>query len=309
VEDASAWTPPATHELSTRDGRVLRYCLYGPQDGRPVVDHDGTPGTRFASEQFVDLITRCGLRVVLYDRPGYGGSTRQVGRSIADVADDVALLADALGWDRFAVSGGSGGAPHALACAVRLADRVTRCAAVACPAPYVAGGEDGPDGLGPDSWFAGMSPGNIAEYEAALSGETGYRPLVQRLGQEAMTNAVEGNAEFLSGYDIPESDLAEIRRRLAEPSPGRLERARARWLDSTDGWIDDVMAMVRPWGVDLAQLEVPVTVWYGPDDNLCPRSHTDWLLSHLPGVQGREVDGGHIVSLDSQAEVYRWVSG
>ncbi|MGE5829501.1 MAG: alpha/beta fold hydrolase [Micromonosporaceae bacterium] len=306
--DAASWTPPLSRELSTPDGRVLRYCLYGPEDGRPVIDHHGTPGTRLWPARVVNLAARSGARVLCYDRPGYGGSSRHVNRSIADAADDVARLADAQGWGRFGTCGGSGGGPHALACAVRLADRVTRCAALVCPAPYAADGADGPAGLASGSWFAGMSPGNVTEFTAALSGEPAYRPLVERLGREAMANIEANEPQFLPGYDLPESDLAELRRIFAENSPGRFERARATWLDSADGWVDDVLAMVRPWGVDLAQLGVPVTVWYGPDDVLCPRSHTDWLLAYLPGVQARELPGGHVVPDDSIAEMFAWVS-
>jgi pimeloyl-ACP methyl ester carboxylesterase len=310
-----SWTPPPTGELSTPDGRVLRYCLYGPDDGAPVVSHAGTPGTRYWRPEMIDIAERCGLRVLAYDRPGYGGSTRRPGRSVADAADDVALLVDAQGWDRFATVGGSGGGPHALACAVRLADRVIRCAAVVCPAPYVphgpdgTDGPDGPAGLGQKSWFAGMSPGNIVEFMAASQGEADYRPLVERLGREAMANIEKKEPEILSGYDLPEADIEEMRRRLAAPPAGWLERAHAMWLDGFDGWIDDSIAMVRPWGVNMADLRVAVALWYGPDDVLVPRGHTEWLLAHLPGVERRELPGGHMLSDDSTAEMFGWVGG
>jgi pimeloyl-ACP methyl ester carboxylesterase len=64
--------------------------------------------------------------MVVPDRPGYGGSARQHGRTVADVADDAQLLADAQGWAQFAVAGNSGGGPHALACAALLPGRVRR---------------------------------------------------------------------------------------------------------------------------------------------------------------------------------------
>src|SRR5262245_30964700 len=306
--DAAAWTPPPSHEVSTPDGRVLRYCLYGHEDGRPAISHDGTPGTRFWSQRMIDLVTRCGVRVLAYDRPGYAGSTHQVGRSVADAADDVARLADAVGWDRFGTFGGSGGGPHALACAVLLPARVTRCAAMSCPAPYVADGQDGPAGLAPDSWFAGMSAGNVAEFTAAQRGEAAYRPLVDQLGREAMANVENNEPDLLPGYDMPESDLAEMRRAMTEPSAGRVERSRAALLDGADGWIDDVLAMLRPWGVDLTRLRVPVSVWYGPDDVLCPRGHADWLLAHLPGVQAREIAGGHLLSDDALVDMLAWLN-
>ena len=306
VDDTPVWTPPPTHTVSTPDGRVLQYCLYGPEDGYPVIDHHGTPGGRLAGPRFLDVVTRSGVRILCYDRPGYGGSTRHLGRSVADVTDDVAVLADAQGWDRFITVGGSGGAPHALACAARLPDRVIRCAAIACPAPYVADGGDGPAGLGPASFFTGMSPGEVAETKAALLGEAAYRPLVEQIGREVMANTEAGEPNILPGYELSDADIAEIRRAFAEPSPGRLDRARAMWLDSHDGWIDDMVAMTRPWGFDLAELRVPVSLWYGLDDVLCPATHSEWLLRHIPGVDGRQLPGGHLPSEDSFAEVLRW---
>jgi pimeloyl-ACP methyl ester carboxylesterase len=302
VTASVGWTPPVSYEVSTRDGRTLRYCLYGPEDGCPVIDHQGTPGTRLWSPQLASVVARSTARVLVYDRPGYGGSTRQPGRSIADVAADVAVLADARGWDRFGVVGVSGGGPHALACGALLPARVTRCAAVVSPAPYDRAG------LAQDSWFAGMSPGNVAEFTAALQGEPVYRPLVERLGREAVDRAEQGEPAVPSGYDLPESDLAEMRRRLTEPASGRLERVRAAWL-GTDGWIDDALALVQPWGFDVAHMRVPVTVWYGPDDVLCPHGHAEWLIAHVPGAQARELPGGHVLSDDSLAEIINWAAG
>jgi pimeloyl-ACP methyl ester carboxylesterase len=288
---------------------VLQYCLYGPEDGQPVIDHHGTPGSRLAGPRFVDQIVRSGVRLLSLDRAGYGGSTRHPGRSVADVAEDVAVLADAQGWDRFVTIGGSGGAPHALACAVRLPDRVIRCAAIACPAPYAADEGDGPAGLGPDSFFVGMSPGEVEEEKAALRGEAAYRPLVERIGGEAMAKTEAGDPNILAGYELSESDQAEIQRYFAERPPGWLERARAMWLESHDGWIDDMIAITRPWGFDLAALAVPVALWYGLEDVLCPRGHSEWLLRYIPGVDGRQLAGGHLASEEAFAEILAWAAG
>jgi pimeloyl-ACP methyl ester carboxylesterase len=119
---------PATLELTVGDGRVVRYCVYGPADGFPVISHSGSPGSRWKRPGSIEAMSRSRSRFLVYDRPGYGGSTRQAGRRVATAASDAVALADAQGWGRFGVFGGSGGAPHALACAALLPDRVTRCA-------------------------------------------------------------------------------------------------------------------------------------------------------------------------------------
>jgi pimeloyl-ACP methyl ester carboxylesterase len=96
-----------------------------------------------------------GVRLITFDRPGYGESDRQEFRQVADVVPDVEAIADALGVEQFAVLGRSGGGPHALACAALLPDRVTRAGILVSLAPW------GADGL---DWFAGMSDSNIDEF-------------------------------------------------------------------------------------------------------------------------------------------------
>jgi pimeloyl-ACP methyl ester carboxylesterase len=133
---------PATSELALPDGRFLSYCMYGPEDGQRVVFEFGTPSTRFLAPYWVSPLEELGIRLLVADRPGYGGSTRLPGRSVAARADDLAAATGHLGWEQFAVWGASGGAPHALACAALLGDRVTRCASVVSPAPFDADGLD-----------------------------------------------------------------------------------------------------------------------------------------------------------------------
>jgi pimeloyl-ACP methyl ester carboxylesterase len=297
-EEAVAGLEPTTFELAMSDGRTLAYCLYGPDDGVPVIFHYGTPGVRLLSPQAVRAAVRQGVRLLVSDRPGYGGSTRRQGRRVADVVEDVSRLADALGWDRFATWGGSGGAPHALACAALLADRVRRCASVVGPAPFDAEGLD---------WFAGMSPGNVEEFTRARSGEAAYRPLVERLAREAVASVEAGELQIPPDYELPEADLVALRGRLLER--GHRERTRMAYLGGVDGWIDDIVAMTRSWGFQFSQISAPVSVWYGPDDVLSPRGHAEWLLAHVPGAERRELPtGGHLLDDKDLDSLYAWLT-
>lgn len=278
-------------------GRRVMFSRYGPADGHPVLFHYGSPGTRHLGSRMAEVVERHGVQLLVMDRPGYGASTRRPGRRIADVVEDVAVLVDMLGWERFAVWGGSGGGPHALACARLLGDRVERCASVVGPAPYSADGLD---------WLEGMSPGNVEEFTRALEGEDAYRPLVERLARAAVEAARAGEVSIPSDYDLPEADLAALRARLADP--GHLERTIAAHTDGVDGWLDDCMAMTRPWGFDPAGIQVPVSIWYGPDDVLCPRGHAEWLLSRIPGSERHELPGGHLLGADELDAIYSWLS-
>jgi pimeloyl-ACP methyl ester carboxylesterase len=298
VDEDGVETQQRDGVLRTSDGRTVAYCHYGPVSGARVVFHDGTPGSRHLSPRVLNVLERMGVQLLVMDRPGYGESTRRPGRRVVDVVEDIVQLVDRHGWQRFAVWGGSGGGPHALACAALLPDRVERCACVVSPAPF-----DAPD----LDWFAGMSPGNVEEFTRAQAGEDSYRPLVERLAREAVTAAQVGQPEVSSAYQLPEADLEALRVRVHEP--GHLQRTRASYADGVDGWIDDCISFTRPWGIDLARIKVPVSVWYGPDDVLCPRSHAEWLIAHIPNAVRQELPGGgHLLADDSLDSIYRWLS-
>jgi pimeloyl-ACP methyl ester carboxylesterase len=132
-----------------------------------VIFHHGTPslGQVYAAWE------QDGVRLLGFDRSGYGESPRRPGRSVADVVEEVLAVADAHGLEQFATWGISGGGPHALACAALLPERVIACAAIGSPAPRDAAGLD---------WYAGYGSGNVTEFEAAERGEAALRVLVEQ---------------------------------------------------------------------------------------------------------------------------------
>src|SRR5262249_11736586 len=113
------------------DGRELGYAEWGDPDGAPVLYFHGTPASRLDPVCFPDAPAAAGVRLLSLDRPGMGLSTFQRRRRIADWPADVSAFADALGLERFGVAGWSGGGPYVLACAWRLADRLTGAALAA----------------------------------------------------------------------------------------------------------------------------------------------------------------------------------
>jgi pimeloyl-ACP methyl ester carboxylesterase len=283
-------------ELLLPDGRRLTYCMYGPDDGKPVLFQFGTPGTRFLAPDRISPLDDVGVRLLVADRPGYGGSTRLPGRNVVQAAGDVSALVDHLGWERFAIWGGSGGAPHALACAAQLDDRITRCASVVGPAPFDADGLD---------WYRGMTPGNVEEFTLAESGEAAYRPLVERLARDAVAAVERGDSPVSDDYGLAPADRAALMDQLT--APGHLFRTQTAYMAGIDGWIDDGIAFTRAWGFDITRISAAVSIWYGPDDALCPRGHTDWLLGHIPGSEGHVLPGGHLLDVSSLQRLYRWL--
>ena len=142
------------------DGRTLAVLEAGDESGHAVVAIHGTPASGVLWRGLVEDAEARGIRLLGYDRPGYGASDPHRGRTVADAAGDVAAIADALGIDRFAVEGGSGGGPHTLACAALLPDRVVAAASLAGVAPYPADGLD---------WLDGMGQDNLDEFAAILA--------------------------------------------------------------------------------------------------------------------------------------------
>ncbi len=239
--------------------------------------------------------------MITYDRAGYGASTRHPGRLVADAAHDVGTIADALDLERFAVTGGSGGAPHALACAALMPDRVTSCASVVGPAPL------GPGGLSREQFFEGMVEGNIREFGWALEGEETLRPELERDAPELIAS-LDSDSESPLGadYGLSPADLevmrnGEIRAMLAASVREGIGR-------TVDGVVDDDLAFSRPWGFDVGSITVPVAVWYGPHDTLVPTGHGEWLARTIPGAAVMVLDGGHFAVYERLPELLAWLT-
>jgi len=268
---------PPTHTVPV-DDRTISYCLYGPEDGVPVIAHGGSPGTRWRRPDGIAAMERAGIRVVVFDRPGYPGSTRRPGRRIADCVADVRALADAQGWERFALHGYSGGVPYALASAAALGDRVTRCAIGAGVAPPDADGVD---------FFGRRDPTVGRSFRMALAGEDELRPHLAAFGAQVMAAVDAGGPEMIPSPGTPLGPPAR-------DDPAAMARLRATFVDGLDGWIDDQIAVVHPWGFDVRDVRVPVGIWHGRQDTAIPAAHTDWLAAHVSGAVRHEHDGGHI---------------
>lgn len=270
--EASSIPAHLERRIETPDGRTLAVAEWGDPKGLPLISMHGTPGGRISCWHDPTIYARHGLRRVTYDRPGYGESTRLPGRTVADVIPDVVAIADALSFDRFAVTGGSGGGPHALACAALLPDRVLRCLAAVSVAPYDAEGLD---------WLAGQTQGNVEEFEAAQKGESYIRPVAERERKTTLERFAAGRSDFFGdGYQLSEADKQQMAKHLTLIA----DQLTNGLVDGVDGWVDDDIAFTRPWGFDVESIRVPVYLTYGRTDNLVPAAHGDWLAAHIPGV-------------------------
>jgi pimeloyl-ACP methyl ester carboxylesterase len=283
--------------VETPDGRKLAVQESGDPAGRPVLVHMGTPNSRqLYGPNRTDAAARS-LRLISYDRPGYGGSTPQPGRTHADCAADVRAICAALEIGRLGIWGISGGGPHALACAALLPDLVAGAASLAGPAPWGAEGLD---------WFEGMGKDNADDFRLYLKDREASRAKTQKDREKALTRSAGDLAKDLESLLTP-TDAAVLTGDLAEYLTSCEHEGLA---PGSEGWFEDGEAQILAWGFELADISVPVLVMHGREDKFVPFGHGQWLAAHIPGSQARLLDrDGHLTLLKNRVpEVHAWLS-
>ena len=257
-------------DIALADGRTLHVYDTGAADTELTVYwHPGTPQIGLPP---ADVVARPGVRWISHDRPGYGGSTAQPGRTAASVAGDVAQVVDMLGVDRFALLGSSGGGPHALACAALLPDRVLGVACLAGIAPSDADGLD---------WFAGMSSSGQAELRAAGRGADVLSAHLAASREEPPDWLTPKDIEMFSGPF----------------GPWLIHTSTQGMVNGLDGFVADDVAFTSPWGFDPAEIDAPVLLLNGDQDRCVPYAHGEWLARRCSHSELRQCPGDSHISI------------
>ena len=281
--------------LMTSDGRTLAYVERGSAEGVPVIVSHGTPGSRRARHPDAGIYERHGMRAVVYDRPGYGRSDPKPGRSVADAAADIEAIADELGFERFVVVGGSGGAPHALACGALLGDRIIRVGALVTPAPSDAKDFD---------FFDGLADLNVKEFGAALEGKEAIDAYI-----EPYVDGIRADPDGV--LDEIASELPDVDRAIMNRKEYR-DVMKEQFVESVRqgvrGWADDDLVFAKPWGFEPEDVHAEVRLWQGELDVLAPRSHGEYVASRLPNAQFELLEGGGHFLDEEWAVVYDWLT-
>jgi pimeloyl-ACP methyl ester carboxylesterase len=275
-------------DVLTGDGRSLRVREDGDPQGVPVVTNHGDPGGRTVPPAAVRFAQEHGIRLIRYDRPGFGGSTRAPGRRVVDAAGDVRAIVDALGVETFAVEGSSCGGPHALAIAALLADRVSAVAVSASVAPVDGPGLDFLDGIAAD---------RLPSWRAAMEGPEANAPFVREATAWwlAQTPATLVDTVRAIGTD---ADVAAVDAETADYLVAHMREALRTGLD---GYADEDHAVAHPWGFEPADVRCPTLVWHGEDDDIAPCAHGRWLAARIPGAEAHFAPGcGHMSCLAAE---------
>jgi pimeloyl-ACP methyl ester carboxylesterase len=271
--------PERERDVTMPDGRTVHvYDTGGPPDALAVCWHHGTPNIGAPPAPLLGA----GVRWFSSDRPGYGGSTPLPGRTVGSAAADTEAVADALGIERFALMGHSGGSPHALACAALLTDRVMATVAMSGLAPFDAEGLD---------WYAGMADAGVRSHRAAEQGRAA-REAFEEAGAELEIGFTPGDEEALGGrwawfLDVVRPAIA------AGPAAA----------------IEDDLGAVAPWDFDPADIATPVLVVHGEADRMVPVAHGRWLAATIPGSElWVRPAAGHVTVMDAAQHALAWLS-
>lgn len=275
--------------LRLPDGRRLGFAEYGAPDGRPLLFFHGTPGARLMARFAHPDALRHRVRIVAPERPGYGLSDVQPGRTIGHWPDDVAALADSLGLERFALAGVSGGAPYVAACAHRMPQRV-RVAGI----------------------VSGVGPLDDPVVAAALS--AAQRRTLAVLGQapRAMRSLAALPAGLVRRFPLraleliaplqPPSDRAILAR--PEVRAALVDDLRQALRQGGRAVLDDLMLFGQPWGFRLEDIAVPVELWHGEADAQVPVAVGRRVAHRLPWCRGRFIaEAAHLWLFEHCEEV------
>jgi pimeloyl-ACP methyl ester carboxylesterase len=282
--------PRADATITLADGRTLAYCEWGDPTGSPVLLVHGGPGSRLLCPD-EDATAAAGVRLLTVDRPGYGGSGPRPDPTLLGWADDVQVLADQLGLERFAVVGFSAGGGYALACAARLPERISAVGLASCEGPY----DQVPGAL------EGMTP-----EERTLFERIRHDPVAAR-GAVAEHVGWYQDPDTIWEWEPPAVDVPILARPDVRDALTQMFREGAR--QGVGGLVGDWIALSLPWGFTFADVTVPVSVWQGELDHLVGPAHAHYFSAVLPNATlVLYPQDGHLLLLQHWGEILAAVS-
>ncbi len=269
------------------DGSVIAVEAAGEPDAVPVLVCHGLADSRLSAHLFTQAAQELGLRVLVPDRPGTGGTDPRVLRHVADWAQDAAVVLDGLQVGSAALVGISGGGPFAAACAAALPGRV-RSLTLISP-------------LGAPEWTTrGMAPGERMSLEVARRAPAFGGWFLGRLA--ALERISPRLFLRVATSELPDAD----RRAMGEP--GTRDAFLAGYAEAfrrgTEGVAQDLRVLTRPWGFELAAITVPTSIHHGDADTTVPPQHARRYAEAIPGARLHLHPGhGHFSILKAAREI------
>jgi pimeloyl-ACP methyl ester carboxylesterase len=268
----------ASQVLRLASGRQIGYAEYGDPDGLPAIALHGTPGSRFMFALTHEAARARGLRLIAPERPGYGVSDAHHFETLAETAQDVQAIADALGLERFALIGVSGGGPHAVAAAALLKHRVLRLALI------------GPVGPVADCDHIRMS--HLHHFIFTRMAPSHHMAGAFFIGLRTLLDWTPGAAYQLLMQRVTPADRAVLQR--PEVRANLQATIHEGLRSSVEGALQDLRLYCGTWNLPLAEIDIPAIMWQGSEDTIVPPDAAYHLAGMLPDCRLEIVEGaGH----------------
>jgi len=257
--------------LQLSDGRQLEFAEYGAPDGKPVFFFQGSPSSRLFHHPDEGIAISSGARIITIDRPGYGLSSFQPGRTLLDWPDDINIMADALGLDSFAVAGISAGGPYVAACAYKIPAHITNATIISSVGPT-------------DSKTDTQKLYRKRQITITLARIAPWmlRPLIWW---------------FQNPQRDPERYFRNIFEESSQPDQAILSRPEIKsmliqnWLEGARqgvrGFAWEAVIFAHPWGFPLEEIRIPVNIWHGDADSSIPLSMAEQIANAIPNCKLR----------------------
>jgi pimeloyl-ACP methyl ester carboxylesterase len=256
-----------TNFITLPDGRKLAYAEFGQPDGHPVIYFHGGGSSRLEPLLFEDLTHKFGFRCIAFDRPGIGQSDPQPNRGFSDCPKDVVVLANTLGLNKFSVLGISSGGSYVFACAAKIPDRLLT-------AVIVSGAWD-MDSLQ-----------DLPMFSRWIYNLSKTFPFLFEVVMKLALKSFQGSSEkLLASFkkQLPAVDYAVFQ------SPQRLHAVRESTIEamrqSPKNVALDILLYVHPWDFKAAEIQIPVQLFHGEQDNKVPISMAIKVCDRLPTAQ------------------------
>ena len=285
---AAAWPKP-DNVIRLKDGRLLGYAEYGAPGGTPVIFFHGMPGSRLEGTLGHDAAARANVRLILPDRPGYGLSDFKTRRRFMDWPDDVAEVADALGIDRFAIAGISGGGPYVAACALKIPERLTRASIISGIGPFDApGATEGMSFQNRSLFYTSRRVPIIARGILGLMATLALR-FPKRMGEQMQKAMPPADRAVMEQPGMQEKFIDNLREAFRQGARGAAWEARM---------------YARRWGFRLQDIPMPVQLWQGGQDVNVPPAMGRYQASAIPNAKLTFIeDEGHLLGVTHLEEI------
>lgn len=266
--------------LTLKDGRKLHWADNGIQSDQAIVLHHGTTVSLDVWRTWFKAAAEQNVRVIAINRPGVDQSTRKPGRTVFSDIEDLSQLLDKLGISRFVAVGWSGGGARALGSGL-----ITSCVAIHTIAGIARFEEAVPESS------RGLSKETI---ERTRSFQGNYEKLFEFRSQtydEDMGLTYEKVLEMLGElpqYKEFQSEYTEFSREFKDSIYNAMK-------NGPEADADDFYANANPWGFDVDNIKLPVTMWHGLQDDGVVIGRSEYLEGRLKNATLYPLaDQGHV---------------